>query len=80
MPNISRLVQKIHFEDFGGTEFERLVFAYHVRAGWTDLTWYGQVGNDQGRDIVGNEPVDGQPSAQNSLKETTSLLHRRCFT
>lgn len=52
------LFQKIHFEDFGGTEFERLVFAYHVRASWTDLEWYGQTGSDQGRDIIGSEPLD----------------------
>ncbi|RVN81308.1 restriction endonuclease, partial [Sinorhizobium meliloti] len=54
----SRIVQRIHFEDFGGTEFERLVFAYHVRAGWTDLAWYGQTGSDGGRDIVGKEPLE----------------------
>lgn len=54
----SRLVQRIHFEDFGGTEFERLVFAYHVRAGWTDLAWFGQTGSDEGRDIVGRELIE----------------------
>ena len=54
----SRLVHRIHFEVFGGTEFERLVFAYHVRASWTDLAWYGQTGSDGGRDIVGNEPLE----------------------
>jgi len=58
MPRVSSLVQRIHFEDFGGTEFERLVFAYHVRAGWTDLAWYGQTGGDSGRDIVGNYLLD----------------------
>ncbi|MFC3322899.1 restriction endonuclease [Mesorhizobium cantuariense] len=57
MARLSRLVQRIHFEDFGGVEFERLVFAYHVRAGWTDVAWYGQTGSDNGRDIVGNEPL-----------------------
>jgi hypothetical protein len=57
MPAPSRIVGKIHFEDFGGAEFERLVFAYHVRAGWADLAWYGQTGSDQGRDIVGVEPL-----------------------
>lgn len=30
-------VRRVHFEDFGGVEFERLVFAYHLRAGWADL-------------------------------------------
>lgn len=55
----SRLVQRVHFEDFGGHEFERLVFAYHVRAGWSGLAWYGQAGGDDGRDILGQEPLDG---------------------
>lgn len=54
----NRMAQRIHFEDFGGTEFERLVFAYHVRSGWTDVAWFGQGGTDQGRDIIGNEPLD----------------------
>jgi hypothetical protein len=27
-----RYVQPIHFEDFDGAQFERLVFAFHVRA------------------------------------------------
>lgn len=35
-------VHPIHFEDYSGTQFERLVFAYHLRAGWTDLVWHGQ--------------------------------------
>jgi hypothetical protein len=26
-------VHRVHFEDCGGAEFERLVFAYHVRDG-----------------------------------------------
>lgn len=59
MPN--RTVHRVHFEDFGGAEFERLVFAYHVRAGWSDLAWYGQTGSDQGRDIIGVEPFDAAP-------------------
>lgn len=50
-------VQPIHFEDFSGHQFERLVFAYHVRAGWQGLSWYGQTGSDQGRDIIGSEPT-----------------------
>lgn len=58
MSRAARLVQRIHFEDFGGAEFERLVFAYHVRDGWTDLAWYGQAGGDDGRDIIGNERLD----------------------
>jgi hypothetical protein len=31
---IARTVRPIHFEDFSGTEFERLVFAYHLCDGW----------------------------------------------
>ncbi|MET4312533.1 hypothetical protein ABIC01_005544 [Bradyrhizobium sp. RT4b] len=27
---IARTVRPIHFEDFGGSEFERLVFAYRL--------------------------------------------------
>lgn len=53
----STTVQPIHFEDFSGHQFERLVFAYHVRAGWKELAWYGQTGSDQGRDIIGTEPL-----------------------
>jgi len=59
MPNST--VRPLHFEDFGGAEFERLVFAYHVRAGWSELVWYGQSGGDQGRDIIGVEPFDAVP-------------------
>ena len=44
-------VSPIHFEDYSGIQFERLVFAYHVRAGWRDLIWHGQSVGDQGRDI-----------------------------
>lgn len=44
MPN--RTVRSVHFKDFSGAEFERLVFAYHVRVGWSDLAWYGQTGSD----------------------------------
>ncbi len=44
----------IHFEDFGGKQFERLVFAYHLRhEQWRSLEWYGQSGSDLGRDIWG---------------------------
>lgn len=49
-PNIS--VAPIHFEDFSGESFERLVFAYHLRVEWWhNIEWYGQVGSDSGRDI-----------------------------
>lgn len=55
-------VSPIHFEDYSGIQFERLVFAYHVRAGWRDLIWHGQSGGDRGRDISGIEPFDDQPA------------------
>lgn len=61
MSRPSSTVHRIHFEDFGGPDFERLVFAYHLRAAWTDVAWYGQTGSDQGRDIIGTELFDGQP-------------------
>jgi hypothetical protein len=54
MPNPATYVQAIHFEDLDGTQFERLVFAYHVRTeSWKSLEWYGQTGSDLGRDIWG---------------------------
>lgn len=47
-------VHPIHFEDLDGSNFERLVFAYHWRADkWCSLEWYGQAGSDLGRDIWG---------------------------
>jgi hypothetical protein len=47
-------VHPIHFEDLDGSEFERLVFAYHWRSDdWRSLEWYGQGGSDLGRDIWG---------------------------
>jgi hypothetical protein len=50
----ARYVQQIHFEDFDGLQFERLVFAYHARAEkWHSIEWYGQSGSDLGRDIWG---------------------------
>jgi hypothetical protein len=54
MPKPARYVQPIHFEDYSGTQFERLVFAYHWRSEkWRSLEWYGQAGSDLGRDIWG---------------------------
>lgn len=51
---LTRSVQPIHFEDYSGRQFERIVFAYHLRADrWRSLEWYGQVGSDLGRDIWG---------------------------
>lgn len=55
---MAKLVQPIHFEDFDGSQFERLVFAYHARVGkWETLEWYGQVGADLGRDIWGSRKL-----------------------
>jgi hypothetical protein len=54
MPLPAKYVQPVHFEDFDGAQFERLVFAYHARTDkWQSLEWYGQVGSDLGRDIWG---------------------------
>jgi len=57
-------VHPIHFEDLDGSEFERLVFAYHWRSDdWQSLEWYGQAGSDLGRDIWGiraNAPPKGE--------------------
>ncbi|MDL2406818.1 restriction endonuclease [Rhizobium calliandrae] len=65
---IARTVWPIHFGDFSGTEFERLVFAYHLCDGWTDLAWVGQTGSDQGRDIVGTRPFDDQPDERTVIQ------------
>ncbi len=59
MPMIT--VKPIHFEDYDGLEFERLVFAYLLRAGWRDVAWYGQTGSDLGRDIIATELFDDVP-------------------
>ena len=54
MPKPASYVQPIHFEDFDGSQFERLVFAYHWRSeNWRSLEWYGQTGSDLGRDMWG---------------------------
>jgi len=53
MPRATRTVQSLHFEDLDGKNFERLVFAYHVRiTRWRSIEWYGQTGSDLGRDII----------------------------
>ncbi|MGC3933513.1 hypothetical protein [Pseudomonas atacamensis] len=62
------MVSPIHFEDYSGIQFERLVFAYHLRAGWRDLIWRGQSGGDQGRDITGIEPFDDQPARKTIIQ------------
>lgn len=65
---IARTVRPIHFEDFSGTEFERLVFAYHLCDGWTELAWFGQTGSDQGRDIIGTRPFDDRPDERTIIQ------------
>jgi hypothetical protein len=50
----TRQVSRVHFEDADGHQFERLVFAYLARKfAWRSIDWYGQVGDDGGRDIRG---------------------------
>ena len=61
----ARVVQPVHFEDFAGTQFERLVFAYHARTDrWHSLEWLGQSGKDKGRDILGVREVDGRKDGE----------------
>lgn len=62
---LNRTVQPVHFEDFDGHQFERLVFAYMLRTDdWLSLDWYGQVGSDSGRDIWGVREKDGYSQGQ----------------
>jgi len=68
MPIPNSTVRQVHFEDFDGIDFERLVFAYHVRAGWSELAWYGQTGSDQGRDIIGTEPFEAAPARRTVIQ------------
>lgn len=58
-------VAPIHFEDFDGRTFERLMFAYLLRTdNWKTLEWFGQVGKDKGRDICGVRLTDGRPQGE----------------
>lgn len=52
-PVIQKTVHKIHFENYSGEQFERLMFAYVLRSKNWDSTpqWLGQAGSDSGRDI-----------------------------
>ena len=65
---IAQTVRPVHFEDFSGTEFERLVFAYHLCEGWADLAWFGQTGSDQGRDIIGINPCHDRPDERTVIQ------------
>lgn len=70
---LSRTVQPVHFEDFDGHQFERLVFAYHLRSDkWRRLEWYGQSGSDLGRDIWGERSTGGSLCIQCVNRRTTS--------
>ncbi|WP_291907235.1 hypothetical protein [Chitinophaga sp. CB10] len=56
---INKTVNPIHFEDYSGIQFERLVFAFVSRQRrWDKIHWLGQTGSDGGRDIWGM--VDGK--------------------
>jgi hypothetical protein len=65
---IARAVRPVLFVDFSGADFERLVFAYHLRDGWSELAWYGQTGSDHGRDIIGVQPFDDRPSRRTAIQ------------
>ena len=61
----AKYVQRLHFEDFSGNQFERLVFAYHARTErWLSLEWFGQQGKDKGRDILGRRVIDGHKDGE----------------
>lgn len=66
MPNVT--VKPVHFEDFGGSDFERLVFAYYLCIGWAAVAWYGQTGSDQGSDIIGIGPSDRGPDRRTIIQ------------
>jgi len=73
MSKPNRMVQPVHFEDFDGRQFERLVFAYLLRTdNWLSLEWYGQVGGDSGRDIWGLRERDGHPQGQKVCVQCTN--------
>jgi hypothetical protein len=52
-------VHPLNFSQLSGHDFERLVLAFLWRRwSWTQLDWYGQLGDDDGRDIVGHREND----------------------
>jgi len=63
MIRVAATVHPIDFSVLSGHEFERLVFALLWRRWpWTQLDWYGQLGDDGGRDIWGyREDAWGRP-------------------
>ena len=71
---VNRIVQPIHFEDFDGHQFERLVFAFLLRTdNWLSLEWYGQAGADSGTDIWGVTERDGYPRGQKVCVQCANL-------
>lgn len=60
---ITSTVHPLDFSQLPGADFERLVFAFLWRRWpWSQLDWYGQLGDDQGRDIWGHRENDwGKP-------------------
>jgi hypothetical protein len=62
-------VLPIHFEDRSGTEFERLCFAYLLRAfDWKTIDWYGQLGGDSATSGPSGRPA--RPSASSAPTTT----------
>ncbi|MBI2390487.1 MAG: hypothetical protein HYV09_12935 [Deltaproteobacteria bacterium] len=61
----AKTVHAIDFSTISGNEFERLVLAFAVRRWpWDRLDWFGQKGNDGGRDLSGVRPdVAGHPQS-----------------
>ncbi len=50
-PATNSQVHPVHFDDYSGKQFERLVFAFALRTGWVHVEWLGETGGDSGRDI-----------------------------
>jgi hypothetical protein len=56
---MQKTVHPVHFEDFSGEQFERLVFAYvNRRKNWNKIEWLGQTGGDGGRDIWAEDGIE----------------------
>lgn len=52
-----KTVHALNFSAISGSEFERLVLAFAVRRWpWEQLEWFGQTGDDGGRDLRGTRP------------------------
>jgi hypothetical protein len=80
MTTPAKTVQPIHFEDFDGSQFERLVFAYHPRADkWRSLESYGQTGSDLGRNLWGvreDGSSDGESVCVQCAKRAQLKFHK----